>query len=235
MRVFNDHSQLSLAASRTFVRNAAQAVEARGRFLAALSGGSTPAALYRLLAHSDVDWPHVHLFWGDERCVPVDDPANNYAQARAALLEEVHIPAENVHPIPSTLPPEEAAADYARLLERYAEPPLKWPRFDLVLLGLGEDGHTASLFPGSPVEVEAPVIAVTGDYQGRPAQRVTLTPPVFNSARLVIFLVSGAGKSAALASVFKGGRHPDRWPAQRIRPTDGRVSWMVDAQAAAGL
>ncbi len=235
MRIFNDHSRLSQAASRLFVRTAAQAISERGRFLAALSGGTTPIALYRLLVHADLDWSRTHLFWGDERCVPVDDPANNFFQAERALLAEVPIPQQNIHRIRSELSPAGGAQDYAAQLRKFAEPPLEWPRFDLVLLGVGEDGHTASLFPGSPVEAAEPVIAVTGEYQNRPAERVSLTPLVFNSARLVIFLVSGTVKSAILASIFKGGSHPDQWPAQRIRPSDGRIAWMVDAQAASQL
>ena len=235
MRIFNDHSRLSQAASKLFIRTAAQAIAERGRFLTALSGGSTPVALYRLLVRADLDWEKIHLFWGDERLVPVEDPANNYSQAREALLTEIKIPEQNIHRIRTELEPEAAVQDYARLLRRFAEPPLEWPRFDLVLLGLGEDGHTASLFPGSPVEALEPVIHVTGEYQGRPAGRITLTPLVFNSARQVVFLVSGQSKSGAVASVFKGGSHPDQWPAQRIRPTDGRVTWMVDAQAASRL
>jgi 6-phosphogluconolactonase len=235
MRIFNDHSRLSLAASRVFVRSAAQAISERGRFLAALSGGTTPIALYSLLARAALDWANIHLFWGDERCVPVGDPGNNYGQALQTLLGQVPLAEQNIHRIRSELPPIEAARDYAQLLKRFADPPLEWPRFDLVLLGLGEDGHTASLFPGSPVDAREPVMAVTGDYQGRPADRITLTPLVFNSARQIIFLVSGQSKSGILASVFKGGQHPDDWPAQRIRPTDGRITWMVDAQAASRL
>ena len=232
MRIFTDHSRLSLAASRLFTRSSMQAISERGRFLATLSGGTTPIALFHLLASASLDWAHIHLFWGDERCVPVDDPGNNYGQARSVLLSLVPISEQNIHRIRSELPPPEASRDYSLLLQQFAEPPLEWPRFDLVLLGMGEDGHTASLFPGSPVDPPGAAISVTGDYQGRPADRVTLTPRVFNSARHIIFLVSGQSKSAALASVFKGGRHPDQWPAQRIQPTEGKVTWMVDAQAA---
>lgn len=235
MRIFADHSRLSQAAARLIARTARQAIAERGRCLAVLSGGGTPVAAYRLLTRSNLDWEHILLFWGDERCVPADDPANNYAQTREALLMKVPIPDQNIHRIRTELPPSEAARDYTRLLRGFADPPLEWPRFDLVLLGLGDDGHTASLFPGSPVEAAAPVIAVTGEYQGRPAERVTLTPPVFNSARRVLFLVSGQSKSHALAGVLKGGRHPDQWPAQRIQPTEGRVTWMVDVQAASQL
>lgn len=235
MRIFNDHSRLSQAASRVFIRTAAQAISERGRFLAVLSGGTTPIALYRLLAHADLDWSRTFLFWGDERCVPVEDPANNYSQARQALLAEVPIPKQNIHRILSELSPAAAAQDYAEQLRGFSEPPLEWPRFDLVLLGVGEDGHTASLFPGSPVEAVEPVIAVTGNYQNRPTERVSLTPLVFNSARLVLFLASGIAKSAIIANIFKGGDHPDLWPAQRIRPSDGRITWMVDAQAASRL
>jgi 6-phosphogluconolactonase len=235
MRIFNDHSRLSLAASRVFARTAAQAIAARGRFMAALSGGTTPIAMYRLLAQAELDWPRIHLFWGDEHLVPVGDVGNNYGEARRALLDQVPIPPDNVHPIRPDLKPEEAAQDYARILKQFADPSLDWPRFDLVFLGMGEDGHVASLFPGSPLDISSPVIAVTADYHDRPTNRVTLTPLVFNSARHIIFLVSGLSKSETLARVLKGGSHPDILPAQRIRPSDGKVTWMADAKAASKL
>jgi 6-phosphogluconolactonase len=143
----------------------------------------------------------------------------------------VPIPPENVLRIRGELAPEEAAHDYAQILKGFASPPLEYPRLDLVLLGLGEDGHTASLFPGSAVETDSPVLAVTAHYQGRPANRVTLTPAVFNAARRVVFLASGSGKAPALASVLKESYQPGKYPAQRIRPEPGELIWLVDRAA----
>jgi 6-phosphogluconolactonase len=188
-----------------------------------------------MLIHQPMEWEHIHVFWGDERCVAVDDPGNNYGQAREAFLAHVPIPQYNIHRIQSDLGPAAASMDYTLLLRRFAEAPLDWPRFDLVLLGMGEDGHAASLFPGSPTDVTDAVIGVTAQYQDRPANRVTLTPVVFNSARHILFLVSGQSKSETLASVLKGGYHPDQLPAQRIQPTDGELTWFVDAAAASTL
>ena len=239
VRVFENLDLLSQAAAELFIETSAQAVLLRGRSLVTLSGGSTPTELYKLLAQSpykeQVDWPRVHAFWGDERCVPIEDSENSYRQAHDVLLGHVPIPLENIHGVESSLEPAEAAKDYADVLKRFASPPLDWPRFDLVLLGMGEDGHTASLFPGSEMNVSTPTLAVTAQYQNRPANRVTLTPLVFNSARRIIFLVSGESKAQTLANVLYGGYDPEQLPAQRIRPTDGEVIWMVDKLAAKQL
>jgi len=231
VRLFSDYSKLSRAAADIFVASARQAIAERGRFLVALSGGTTPIALYGLLVTAPVDWGSVHVFWGDERWVPPEDAESNYGQARRALLSHIPLPSKNIHRIKSELKLEAAARDYAAVLKRFAEPPLDWPRFDLVLLGMGEDGHIASLFPGSAVDAGTAVVAVTADYQDRPTQRVTLTPLVFNAARHILFLVSGANKSQTLASVLKGDPRPDRYPAQRLQPSGGRITWLVDAQA----
>lgn len=239
VRVFENLNLLSRAAAELFVETSVQAILQRGRFLAALSGGNTPTELYKLLAQSpykeQVDWTHVHTFWGDERCVPIEDSENSYRQAYDSLLSQVLIPAENIHRVESDLEPAEAAKNYANVLKQFASAPLDWPRFDLALLGMGEDGHTASLFPGSEVNVSLPTLAVTARYQDRPAHRVTLTPLVFNSARRIIFLVSGESKAQTLANVLYGGYDPKQLPAQRIRPTDGEVIWMVDKLAAKQL
>jgi 6-phosphogluconolactonase len=230
--IFKDLSALSESAAKLFVESAAQAIAERGQFLVALSGGSTPTALYRLLVDAPIDWPRVHVFWGDERCVPVDDPGNNYAQARDVLLAHVPIPADNVHRVQSELEPASAARAYAATLSGFHSP---WPRFDLVLLGMGDDGHTASLFPGSRVDETEPVIAVTAHYQDRPANRVSLTPLVLNDARQVMFLAVGESKSETLARVLKGAYLPKELPAQRIHPSDGKIFWLVDEAATSKL
>jgi len=236
IQIFKDLPELSLAAAKLFVDSAAQAITARGRFLTALSGGGTPKPLYELLARlpyrNQIDWSKVHVFWGDERCVSRDDPGNNYYQAKQSLFDHVSLPADNIHRIVSELEPEDAAKDYARVLENFAETPYEWPRFDLVLLGMGDDGHTASLFPGSQVDVTSPTIAVTANYQDRPAKRVSLTPLVFNTARRVVFLAVGKSKAETLANILNGEYHPELLPAQRIRPTDGDLIWLVDEAAA---
>ena len=239
IKIFKDLQELSVFAAELFVHSAEQAVRARGRFLTALSGGGTPKPLYELLARApyrdQIEWNKVHAFWGDERCVPPDDAGNNYFQAKQALFDYVPLPVENIHRVASELEPEDAANDYARALNTFAEAPLSWPRFDLVLLGMGDDGHIASLFPGSLVDVTSPAIAVTANYQDRPARRVSLTPLVFNAARQVIFLAIGQGKSDTLASVLNGEYRPELLPAQRIRPTDGEILWLVDQAAASKL
>jgi len=199
LRMFPNLEALSRAAAGTFLQSAATAIEARGRFLAAISGGNTPTGMYALLAdptmHRQVDWTRIFLFWTDERCVPPERPGSNYGEVHRVLLQHVPIPEGNVLRVRGELPPAKAAADYARMLLSFATPPWEWPQFDLVLLGLGEDGHIASLFPGSPVEARTPTLAVTANYQDRPAQRVTLTPLVFNTARQIVFMVSGMSKA----------------------------------------
>ncbi len=239
VRIFDDLEALSRAAASLFIGSCAEAIRLRARALVALSGGNTPLELYRLLAQPShipqIDWQHVHVFWGDERCVPPDDPESNYRQANDALLSHVPIPPENIHRVQGELEPQDAALAYALTLRKFASPLLGWPRFDLVLLGMGEDGHTASLFPGSPVDVAAPTAAVTANYQGRPANRVTVTPVLLNEARRITFLISGESKSQTLASVLYGDFDPDLLPAQRIRPVDGELIWLVDRAAASKL
>jgi 6-phosphogluconolactonase len=239
IQVFKNLQELSIAAAELFVHSAAQAIAARGQFLTALSGGGTPRPLYELLARlpyrDQIDWSKVYVFWGDERCVSRDDPGNNYFQAKQALFDHIPLPTDNIHRIASELEPEDAAKDYARVLKDFAESPYEWPRFDLVLLGMGDDGHTASLFPSSQVEAKSATIAVTANYQDRPAKRVSLTPLVFNAARRVVFLAVGKSKSETLASILNGEYHPELLPAQRICPTDGEVLWLVDEAAAGKL
>jgi 6-phosphogluconolactonase len=238
IRIFQNIEGLSLAAAALFVEQAAQSIRERNRFLVALNGGSTPTRLFYLLAadfRELVDWSHVHVYWGDERCVPPDDPGSSYGQAYELLLRHVSIPQANVHRIQGERGPADAANTYIRLLNEVAASPLRWPRFDLVYLGMGEDGHTASLFPGSPVHVTEPVIPVTAHYQDRPAARVTLTPPVFNSARTVVFMATGEQKANTLAEVLSDRYNPEQYPAQRIQPENGSLIWLVDEAATKNL
>ncbi len=232
-----DPNALALEAVERFTDLAAEAVGSRGRVSVALSGGSTPELFYRLLARApyrgQIPWPHVHLFWGDERCVPPDQPGSNYRMAQEILIAAVPIPPDNVHRMRGELAPDAAAKAYVRELQDYFCGPRA--RFDLVLLGLGRDGHTASLFPGSAAldETERLAVAVTADYGDRPAQRVTLTPPAINAARHVWFLVTGADKAEIVQQVLEGAG--EDLPARRIQPTAGRLTWLLDAGAASAV
>jgi len=223
---------LADAVARHIVACAADAISSSGRFTLALAGGSTPRAAYSRLASGDsrlqLDWQRTHVVWGDERCVPPDDPESNYRMAKETLLDWVPIPGDQIHRIRGEYDPEQAAADYERELRSLGS-------LDLVLLGLGEDGHTASLFPGQAAvhETERWVLAVptpAGDMW-----RVTLTPAVLNLARNVTFIVSGAAKSLRLAQILEKPVDADRLPAQAIHPIQGRLTWMVDRAAAARL
>jgi 6-phosphogluconolactonase len=238
IRIFNDVENLSRAAANLFIEQAAESIRERDRFLVALNGGNTPMRLFQLLAtdfRERIDWSRVHIFWGDERCVPPDDPGSSYGQAQAAMLSRVSVPDANIHRIRGELGVVEASKEYSLRLKELSSPPFEWPRFDLVSLGMGEDGHAASLFPGSPVGVEEPVLPVTAHYQDRPANRVTLTPLVFNSARMVIFMVTGEKKANTLAEVLSGRYNAEQYPAQRINPNDGELIWLVDEEAAGKL
>jgi 6-phosphogluconolactonase len=241
VQVYPDAASLTRAAAEHFVARAAEAVTARGRFTVALSGGSTPRSTYTLLASDEfaprVDWPRVHAFWGDERCVPPDDPDSNYRTAHEVLLRHVPIPAGNVHRIQGELEPEPAAREYERaLLTMFGSSPGgSPPRFDLVLLGMGDDGHTASLFPGTAAIHEGKRWVVAHYVDKLSVWRVTLTPAVINAAAHVTFLVSGAAKARRLREVLIGPFQPDRLPPQIVQPADGRLLWLLDAAAAAHL
>jgi 6-phosphogluconolactonase len=241
LKVYENSNDLSQAAARIFAVVAAESVARRGRFVVALSGGGTPKGLYRLLSgppyRTSIPWRHTHIFWGDERLVPPDDPGSNYGQVAGILLDRISIPATNAHRLKGESNPDEAVSCYKEELRLVASGDRAWPRFDLALMGLGGDGHTASLFPGpvSAVEQTEPVVAVTADYNGRPANRISLTPLVFNDARQVLFLVAGASKAEVLAAVVNGPYRPELWPAQRIQPHTGKVTWLIDEAAARKL
>jgi len=232
-----DPEALAREAAQRFIYLAREAVDSRGRFSIALSGGSTPAALYKLLAEepyrAKIPWTQVHLFWGDERCVPPDHPDSNYQLANETLITHVPIPPANVYRVRGELEPELAARAYEKTLQDFFCGPRT--RFDLVLLGLGSDGHTASLFPGSDAlyERERLAVAVEARYQDRPVHRVTLTLPVINSARQVLFLVIGSAKAGIVQAVLEGPE--GHLPAQQVRPTAGHLVWMIDSEAASQL
>ena len=234
IRIYSDSEALSRAAAELFTAEARQAVQTRGRFMVALAGGSTPRRTYELLAREPfremVPWQQMHIFWGDERCVPADDQRNNALMARKALLDHVPVPPGQVHPMACNRSPLEAAAEYEALLRGFF--PNGLPRFDLVLLGLGENGHTASLFPGTPVleEQQRWVAEVYLAEEG--LHRLTLTAGAINQAALVIFLVSGSGKAPMLREVLEEARNPRSIPARLIKPVDGELLWLADRDAA---
>jgi 6-phosphogluconolactonase len=238
IHIFKDLEALSRAAAELFTEISARSIAERGRCLVCLNGGNTPARLFELLCtdfRESIDWQNVYVFWGDERCVPPGDAGSNYGQAWEAFLSRVPIPGTHIFRIKGELEPGAAAKDYALTLSRFASPPFPFPRFDLVYLGMGEDGHTASLFPASPLEVTEPVLPVTAQYQNRPANRVTLTPLVFNQARVVTFMATGEKKAAALAEALSDRYDPERLPVQRINPQNGKALWLVDEEAAGKL
>jgi 6-phosphogluconolactonase len=239
VHIFSSMAGLHQFAAEQFQQSTLEAVTWRGRFLTALSGGNTPRALYQLLTQlpyrASLPWDKMHFFWGDERCVPPDDAESCYQQAYSTWLAHVPVPETNLHRAKGELGPALATEDYTRQLKANAEPGLTWPRFDLALLGLGADGHTAALFPGSLETNGLPVVAVTAHYGDRPAKRVSMTPDVFNAARKVVFLATGQEKAQALAATLTGQREPVKFPAQRIQPANGEVWWLVDEAAASLL
>jgi 6-phosphogluconolactonase len=217
---------------------AARALAERGRFIIALSGGGTPKPVYARLASPDyrdrIAWEKVHIFFGDERCVPPDDARSNYRMVREAWLDHSPIPAANIHRIRAEDEPALEALRYEQdIAGLYRSARL--PAFDLVLLGMGENGHTASLFPGTAVLRETVRWVVAQYVEVMTAWRVTFTAPLINAARHVAFLAEGAGKAQMLRNVLEGPDQPDVWPSQLIQPVSGELHWLVDAAAAARI
>jgi 6-phosphogluconolactonase len=249
VRIYRDADELALKAARHFARLADQYCLGCGRFTVALSGGSTPRKMLSLLAADPfldtVPWSSIYFFWGDERTVPPDHVESNYRMAREALLDHVPVPAENIFRIPAELPdPESAAQQYSATLREFflsdpeatlADPSGYVPRFDLVFLGMGPDGHTASLFPGTDALYVNNRIVAANFVQKFNTHRITLTATVINNARNVTFIAAGADKAEALRGVLEGSYQPDVYPSQLIRPRNGTLLWMVDEAAAALL
>jgi 6-phosphogluconolactonase len=235
IETFPDLDALSRGALEELLRILRDAVTDRGRFAVALAGGRTPARMYSLWAQQkyqeQTPWDRVQLFWGDERYVPHDDPRSNYRMARETLIARVPIPAANVHPMPTDLPqPEMAAEAYQEELRKFFGPAV--PAFDVQLLGLGVEGHTASLFPGSPVLDDNRRWVAAVEVPAEPPLRLTLTPAVLNSGRNTFFLVAGEDKG----EIFEALRNepetrPSRYPAGKIRPA-GRTIWFLDQAVA---
>ena len=217
-----------------------QAVTERGRFTIALSGGSTPKSLYTLLAtnaRASLPWEKMFFFWGDERHVPSTDPDSNYRMVNEAMLSKVPVPASNVFRVPAENPDAAAVADaYERTLrEFFGLAPGQLPRFDLILLGMGPDGHTASLFPGTAALQEKSKLVVANWVEKLKTYRLSFTLPVLNAARCVTFLVSGTDKAAVLKSVLEDDIPGEQYPAKLVRPTDGKLIWLLDRAAASAL
>lgn len=248
--VTTDQAQISISptiealmhtAATGIVDAACKAVARHGTFTLALSGGSTPRSLYQLLATPDIareaPWEHMQIFWGDERHVPPDDPESNYRMAREALLDHVPLPPANIHRIPTELPnPETIAVAYEDTLRRaFGLEAGEWPRFDLILLGMGDDGHTASLFPHTTALHERARLVVANPVAKLNTTRITLTAPVINAAERIWFLIAGAGKAQILKTVLEGPREPESYPSQLISPTEGELFLLLDSTAAAGL
>lgn len=212
-----------------------EALAERDIFTIALSGGSTPKPLYEAIAQQDWPWEKVHVFWGDERYVPPDHPDSNEGMARQAWLDRVAIPIGNIHPMPTDeSDPAVAAQKFDRQLQAFFQTqPQEFPPLDLILLGIGDDAHTASLFPQTDALQVCDRLIAVGSKDGQP--RLTFTVPLINSARCIVFLVSGASKQSALAQIFAPEADHNTYPARMIQPQNGEAVWLLDAAAGANF
>lgn len=237
LHIAKDPQQLSENLAAFISHYIQDVLQKKERFTFALSGGNTPKSLYALLAKEPylnmIDWQRVHFFWGDERAVPFDDARNNARMAYDVLLDKTGTPAENIHVMRTDIEPEAAAAEYEKTLHRYFDGQPN--TFDLVLLGMGDDGHTLSLFPGLPIVHEKKAWVKAFFLEAQDMYRITLTAPVTNLAASVVFMATGAGKALTLKSVIDGATDPDKFPSQLIRPENGELHWFVDEAAAEAL
>jgi 6-phosphogluconolactonase len=238
-RVWATPAEVAAGAAELFASVATAAVEARGMARIAVSGGTTPKTMFGLLADKSapyfarVPWAKLHLFWVDERCVPPTDDESNYKMTNEAMLKKVPLPAAQIHRMEGELEPQVAASRYEAALR--AEFGAEAPAFDLVLLGMGDDGHTASLFPHTQALFEMVRLAVANHVPQKETWRITLTWPVINRGREVVFLIEGAGKAQVLRDVLLGAYDPEAKPSQLIRPANGELTFLLDAAAAAKL
>lgn len=238
LQVKDNSDAVARAAADMFTRLAQEAVEERGRFTVALSGGSTPRLLYRLLAsdayRDRVPWDRIVFFFGDERWVPPTDDSSNYKLANDELFAKVGVDPANVFPVPTVgISPGEAADQYEQtLVEVFGIGQMEMPSFDLIFLGMGDDGHTASLFPGTDACHERERLVVAQWVDKVNMYRITLSPPVLQNARNVVFMVTGADKAETLKEVVHGPLNIDMYPSQLLREAKGEVTWLVDKAAA---
>jgi 6-phosphogluconolactonase len=242
IQILTDDAALSRAAAETIVEHLNDSLRIRDVYAIALSGGSTPRRLYALLANDavfrdQIPWERVHFFWGDERHVSPDHPDSNYRMADAALLSKAPIPSTNIHRIRAEdSDAGKAAADYEQEIRRFFKiDDRQMPRFDCMLMGMGSDGHTASLFPETAALEETRHLVVANWVEKLQSYRITMTVPVFNNAERIIFLVSGQEKANTLKSVLARRRESGPYPVQRIRPEHGQLIWLIDASAASHL
>ena len=242
IQIVADAEAMSKAAAETIVEHIRETLQTRNVYSIALSGGSTPRRLYALLAgdavfRDQIPWERVHFFWGDERHVPPDHPDSNYRMANATLLSKVSIPSTNIHRIRAEEPDaHQAAANYEQEIRRFFKIDAgQVPRFNFVLLGMGADGHTASLFPGTAALEVTRQLVVANWLEKFQSYRITMTVPVFNNADRIVFLISGQEKADTLESVMAGRQESVSYPVQRIHPEHGQCIWLVDTSAASEL
>ena len=238
--VMDDAQALFVRAAEEIAHLAGEAICTHGEFTLCLTGGVTPASTYELLAtrfHLSVDWKEVQFFWGDERCVPPEDPASNFGMANRTLLSRVALRPEQIHRMRGEDEPKHAAYQYERELQSFfhLEHEDEFPSFNLMLLGIGENAHIASLFPHQPALHEKARLALSVEVEASPSRRISLTVPVINHAARVMFLVSGEQKAAAVKNILQGPDDPDQYPAQLVKPLDGEIVWLMDKAAASQL
>jgi 6-phosphogluconolactonase len=234
--IFDDKHTLSQHAAEYIMRIAQESIDRYGHFTIALTGGTTPGEAYSLLASepikSQIDWRLVHIFWGDERCIPHNNPESNFYLAQEVLLDKIAIPKSHIHPVPADQPDRDAASQAYTVEMQYTFGTDGIPRFDLIHLGMGPEGHTASLFPHQASLHEKNRLVMPVSVPKPPPDRLTFTPPLLNAARNVLFSVTGSEKAEALHAVLEGEYQPDEYPAQIVRPTNGEVMWMLDRAVA---
>jgi 6-phosphogluconolactonase len=237
LHVYRNPDELSHAVAEWTADSIAATLKLKDRFTIALSGGSTPKALHKILAASpckdQIDWSRLHVFWGDERAVPFDDDRNNAKMAYDTLLDLVPVPASQIHVMRTDISPEESASEYEKVLHYYFDNTAT--SFDLVLLGMGDDGHTLSLFPGTAAVHEEKAWTIAYYLKAQDMYRITLTKTIVNRAARVAFLTTGTNKAHALKEVQQGAYNPDLYPSQEIKPVNGELHWFVDAAAASEL
>jgi len=234
IQIFKTSAELAKAAGRLIIDAAKNAINMRDRFVIALSGGHTPGQLYTHLSkppfRDQIPWDKTFVFWGDERCVPQDDEQSNAHMARTLLLDHIDIPTTNINTVPADLPPIKAAIEYEHTIKKFfGEAP---PRFDLIILGLGENGHTASLFPQSDAVYENTSLVREVYVAEQKMFRITMTANLINQARNIVFLIEGENKAEILKTVLTAPYQPDKYPAQLIKPENGNLYWYTDNKAA---